>query len=233
VWFEPDLLPGYVWSFPLPGGRANVGFGIARRGRFARGPEVGRVWRTLLDRPHIRQVLGESARPEAPQRSWPIPARVTAVPLVGRRTLFVGDAAAATDPMTGEGIAQALLTGMLAAEAIVPAGTADAPDAIDASESPDSVTRRYRRAVRRELAADHRLSQVCAAVLRHRIGVEAGLRLVGISERGRRAFARWLVEDCPRAVVGTPRRWRRGALFGPGAFDSQDAAEPVVSLGSP
>ena len=30
VWFEPDLLPGYAWSFPLPGGRANVGYGIPR-----------------------------------------------------------------------------------------------------------------------------------------------------------------------------------------------------------
>ncbi len=33
VWFDADLLPGYAWSFPLPGGRANVGFGIARGGR--------------------------------------------------------------------------------------------------------------------------------------------------------------------------------------------------------
>ena len=29
VWFEPDLLPGYAWSFPLPDGRVNVGFGVA------------------------------------------------------------------------------------------------------------------------------------------------------------------------------------------------------------
>ena len=32
VFFEPDLLPGYVWSFPLPGGGANVGYGIQRGG---------------------------------------------------------------------------------------------------------------------------------------------------------------------------------------------------------
>ena len=32
VVFEPDLLPGYFWSFPLHGGRANVGFGIRRGG---------------------------------------------------------------------------------------------------------------------------------------------------------------------------------------------------------
>ncbi len=30
VWFEPDLVPGYAWSFPLPNGRANVGFGVLR-----------------------------------------------------------------------------------------------------------------------------------------------------------------------------------------------------------
>src|SRR5699024_4859072 len=30
VWFEADLLPGYAWSFPLPDGGANVGFGIQR-----------------------------------------------------------------------------------------------------------------------------------------------------------------------------------------------------------
>ncbi len=32
VWFDGDLLPGYAWSFPLPGGRANVGFGVLRDG---------------------------------------------------------------------------------------------------------------------------------------------------------------------------------------------------------
>ena len=30
VWFDADLLPGYAWSFPLPNGRVNVGFGILR-----------------------------------------------------------------------------------------------------------------------------------------------------------------------------------------------------------
>ncbi len=36
--------------------------------------------------------------------------------------LFVGDAVAAADPMTGEGIGQALQTGALAAEALLVAG---------------------------------------------------------------------------------------------------------------
>ena len=219
VWFEPDLLPGYVWSFPLPGGRANVGFGIRRGGRFERVQDMARIWDTLLDRHHIREVLGDSARPEAPHRSWPIPARLSQVPLTGRRTLFVGDAAAATDPMTGEGIAQALLTGVLAAEAIRHAGAGGA-------SAPTDVTAQYRRAVRRELVADHRMSHVCAEVLRHRAGVNVGLRLAGMSAWSRRTFARWLFEDYPRAVLATPRSWR-AMTSRPGAFDSDGALAPV------
>ena len=118
VWFEADLLPAYAWSFPLPDGRANVGFGIRRDGRRRIG-DMGRIWSDLLARPHLRRVLSPGAEPESPHRSWPIPARIGRIRLTGPRTLFVGDAAAATDPMTGEGIGQALLTGRLAAEAII------------------------------------------------------------------------------------------------------------------
>ena len=39
----------------------------------------------------------------------------------------MGDAAAATDPLTGEGIGQALLTGVLAAEAITGPGRTRPP----------------------------------------------------------------------------------------------------------
>ena len=208
VWFEPDLVPGYAWSFPLPGGRANVGFGIVRGERVGRVRNMAAIWRELLDRPHIRRVLGERAEPEAPHRAWPIPARIDDAVLTGRRTLFVGDAAAASDRLTGEGIGQALLTGVLAAEAI--SGTTGEP--------PGVVAARYRRAVRRALVADHQMSTLLIRAVRHRHGVRAGLRLAGATGWTRRNFARWLFEDYPRALLVTPRRWRRGMLSGPGAY---------------
>src|SRR4029453_7009957 len=107
AWFEPDLLPGFAWSFPLPGGRANVGFGIQRGGKVARIQDMAAIWRDLLARPPAPAALGGGARPEAPHRAWPIPARVDRAALTGARTLFVGDAAAATDALPGEGIGQA------------------------------------------------------------------------------------------------------------------------------
>jgi geranylgeranyl reductase family protein len=209
VWFEPDLLPGYAWSFPLPGGKANVGFGIQRDGGIAV-REMKHLWPDLLSRPQLRAVLGDRARPEGPHRAWPIPARVGRVPLAagGGRALFVGDAAAATDPLTGEGIAQALLTGRLAALAIRAAG----PD------RPEVASARYQEAVADALFADHRLATVLSRALAHRKGARTAIRAAGATGWTRRNFARWLFEDYPRALLGSPRRWHRGMFSGPGAY---------------
>lgn len=209
VWFEPDLLPGYAWSFPLPGGGANVGFGIAREGgKVERVQDMKVLWPQILARPHIAAVLGPDAVPEAPHKAWPIPARIDRIERSRGRILFVGDAVAADDVMTGEGIGQALQTGRLAADAIVTAG----PD------RPAEARRRYDDAVDRELVPDHRMSAFLQRALRHRKGARFAVRLAGSTAWTRRNFARWLFEDYPRAVALTPRRWHRKVLTGPGAY---------------
>lgn len=210
VWFEPDLLPGYAWSFPLGGGKANVGFGIRRNGRHNVG-EMKQLWLDLLSRPHIREALGPDAVAEEPHKAWPIPARVGRVPLVGPRTMFVGDAAAVTDPMTGEGIGQALLTGRLAAESVL-----DHPD-------PPA---QYAKAVRRELVADDRMSRALIPLLARPWVTRGVLKLTGTCPWTRRNFARWMFEDYPRALLVTPRRWRPGRFTGPGAYRRQLPSTP-------
>src|SRR5438105_2139091 len=151
VIFEPDLLPGYAWVFPVAGGRANVGFGLPRRPGVSVRPMAAQ-WRDLLERPALRALLG-SAEPEGHHRAWPIPADLARAPLSADRVLFAGDAAGATDPMTGEGIGQALLTGVLAAEAVA-AGGAD----------PAAVGRHYQAAVEHHLAPDVRFAAALGAV---------------------------------------------------------------------
>ena len=205
VRFEADLLPGYFWSFPLPDGGANVGFGIQRGAKVPVG-DMGPLWQDLLERPWARDLLGPDAVPEGPHRAWPIPARVDGLPLVGRRTLFAGDAAAACDTLTGEGIGQALLTGRRAAAAVVgagPRGDATVP---------------YAAAITADLVADHRMSELLVRAMRHRKGARTAIRVAGASAWTRRNFARWLFEDYPRAVILTPRRWRRGMFSTDGAY---------------
>lgn len=210
VWFDADLLPGYAWSFPLPDGRANVGFGMLREaGRPT--TEMKATWAGLLRRPHVAGALGPQAAPEGRHLAWPIPTRVDSAVLAHGRVLFVGDAAAASDVLTGEGIGQALLTGRLAAKAILASG----------SSSGAAAAERYSSHVRRELVADHRMSVWLSRALKHRHGANAALAVLAHSGSwGRRHFARWMFEDEPRAIATTPRRWHRAFLDRPGPYSN-------------
>ena len=229
VWFEPDLLPGYAWSFPLPDGGANVGFGIQRGAKITT-KEMKALWPELLARPHIAAVLGPHAEAESRHQAWPIPARIDNIALTAGRVLWVGDAAAATDPMTGEGIGQALQTGLLAAEAIITHGTVGQgsgqstpganrqPHLVDRADDPAAVRAAYETAVHRELVPDHKMSMLLIRALRHRKGARAAIRVAGLTPWTRRNFARWLFEDEPRAVAVTPRRWHKKFLRRDGAY---------------
>ncbi len=220
VLFEPDLLPGYLWTFPVAGGAANVGFGIRRGGRVSTHDMAAR-WPELLERPHVRALLGPDAEPESPHRAWPIPAALDARLLVDGRVLFVGDAAGATDPMSGEGIGQALATGTWAAEAIVAGGRGGG--------DPARVRGRYQESVRTQLELDHRFAGALSSVLASPRLASAVLGTTALNDWTRRNFARWLFEDYPRAILATPRRWHRGMLSGAGAY--RDAQPPVAITG--
>lgn len=206
VWFDEDLLPGYAWSFPLPGNRANIGFGVLRDGN-RRIQDMKDTWLDLQQRPHVREALGPDVVMEGRHTAWPIPARIDeAVTGVGR-VLFVGDAAMATDALTGEGIGQALLTGVEAAAAIIAGGSA-----LD-------VRRTYRRAVDHHLLADHHMSIRLGKVLARRRGARGAIALLDhAGSWSRRMFARWMFEDEPRAILLTPSRWHRRLLRQRGAF---------------
>jgi flavin-dependent dehydrogenase len=110
--------------------------------------------------------------------------------------------------MTGEGIAQALETGIFAAAAVLAAGP----------RQPEVAVRRYERHLASGMGIDHRLASGLSRVLRSETGARAAVRVAGTSSWGRRQFARWLFEDYPRAAVATPARWRRGLLHAEGAF---------------
>jgi geranylgeranyl reductase family protein len=208
VWFEPDLLPGYAWSFPLGDGAANVGFGIIRGTGGRRVQRMKTLWPELLRRPHIRSALGESATPEADHKAWPIPARLGELPLALGRILFVGDAAGATDPMSGEGIGQALETGRDAVQAILTQGI----------DHPTSIRQQYETELLKGMGRDHRLARTLSDLLASPRTAEMALGLTGACDWTRRNFARWLFEDYPRAAALNPHRWRPGSIVTGGAY---------------
>ena len=195
VWFERDLLPGYMWSFPLPDGRANVGFGVERRpGLHTK--VMKELWNDLLRRPHIAAVLGAAAVAEDGPKAWPIPCSFGSAPLTIGRALFVGDAARSGDVLTGEGIGQALQSGVAAAESILAARPYDAPT----------------------LRTDHRMAAALSRLMRSDLVCRGAIRLTDSSDWSRRNFVRWMFEDYPRGIALTPKAWHRGALSGAGTY---------------
>ena len=186
VWFERELLPGYSWSFPLSDGTVNFGFGIGTSSRNATNISAREMFASLLDRTGIGDSRGVSTAP----RGWIIPARLRNACAWAHSALFVGDAAGAADPMTGEGIGQALVGGRIAAESI-----------IEAKEEAGAV---YSQRLRREFLAAFEVSILLRRALRHRKGVRIPIRLFGSSMLTRQFFALWLFEAYPRELfLGT------------------------------
>lgn len=206
IWFDADLLPGYAWSFPLGDGRVNFGYGIVR-GDHLDGSWMNRRWVDLLQRPHIAGFLGADAVADGPRKAWPIPTRLPGPTLTAGRALFVGDASALGDPMTGEGIGQALASGIAAARAIIAN-----PD------DPAAVGDDYRTWVAAHLAPDTRMAEWLSRALRHRKGARAAIATAGLTPWTRRNFARWLFEDEPRGAILTPSRIHRDFLRRDGTF---------------
>jgi geranylgeranyl reductase family protein len=111
---ELAILPGgYGWIFPK-GDHVNVGVG----GWGSEGPRL----RDELNR--LCTVYGIDPADVTDLRGHRLPLRRPSTKLAGGRALLVGDAAGLVDPVSGDGIYEALVSSELAAEAI----TADAID---------------------------------------------------------------------------------------------------------
>jgi flavin-dependent dehydrogenase len=116
--FLPELLPGYFWIFPLSDGRANVGVGMISKD--VRDKKINlreRMLHAIATNPGIRDRF-KDAELDGKIFGWGLPMGVTRTPLSGDGYLLTGDAAQLIDPFSGEGIGNALYSGMRAAKAI-------------------------------------------------------------------------------------------------------------------
>lgn len=104
-----ELAPGgYAWVFPKGDGKANVGLGV--QADFAEAPPLEYLNRFIAQHRFLEQgspvtlVTGN------------VPVGLARGDIVGDGVMLVGDAARQADPLTGGGIANAMIAGRLAAE---------------------------------------------------------------------------------------------------------------------
>ena len=120
-YYSRAMLPGYGWVFPVDERTANVGIGIY----------VGEMKRHALK---LREILDDfiASVPNVRERfrgalqatkaiGWPLPVASSHRPTAFDGAMLCGDAASLIDPLTGEGIWTALVSGRSAARAALDA----------------------------------------------------------------------------------------------------------------
>ena len=106
--FEAELPYGYGWIFPAVDGVSNVGVYI-RADAYARcGHKLGALMDGFIARRADR--LGEAELVDK-RRNWSLPLAPRTLPLTAAGLMLAGDAAGFVDPLSGEGIWQALYSG--------------------------------------------------------------------------------------------------------------------------
>lgn len=116
IHFLKDLLPWYLWIFPLGNGHANVGMGMLDKSSRSNTSSMKQILYGILEKD---QHLAKRFR-NAEQMSEVGAARLyyfnKRKKIAGDGYLLLGDAAELIDPFTGEGIGNALMSGILAAK---------------------------------------------------------------------------------------------------------------------
>ena len=115
-YFLKDFLPGYFWIFPLPNGEANVGIAIVSEDVSKRKLNLKKCLEEVIetrfkDRFTNAKIIGKI-------EGFGLPLGSKKRKLSGDNYILTGDAACLIDPLTGEGIANALLSGVVAAEKV-------------------------------------------------------------------------------------------------------------------
>jgi geranylgeranyl reductase family protein len=179
---------GYGWVFPK-GDHLSVGVGVFARGAARRRlrDELGRYLDLVgLGAARVRRIRGA-----------PIPVRPRRDVARGR-VLLVGDAAGLADPLTGEGISLAMLSGRLAAESL-----------LGSKLDGRAAARDYARALGRRVLADLRVARGLAWVLYRRSGLARRL-LPSLGHQAGEALTEVVAgHRTYRSLVESRRAWRR------------------------
>jgi geranylgeranyl reductase family protein len=119
LYFFREILPGYLWVFPLPGNKANVGIGMLSSAIAGKKLNLRNTLQKLLNtHPQLEQRF-RNAKPLENMQGFGLPLGSKKRSISGERFLLTGDAASLIDPFTGEGIGNAIRSGRVAAEHVV------------------------------------------------------------------------------------------------------------------
>ncbi|MDI9338611.1 MAG: NAD(P)/FAD-dependent oxidoreductase [Alphaproteobacteria bacterium] len=148
--FLKDVLPGYLWIFPMSQNTANIGLGMLSSKVSAKNINLPKLLESAIaNNPTIAHRF-KNAKPISKIEGWGLPLGTKQRPISGDGFLLTGDAASLIDPFTGEGIGNALHSGMVAAHCIV--------EAIEQNNFSADFLKRYDQTIYKNLGSELKIS---------------------------------------------------------------------------
>lgn len=121
VYFSKKHFPGYFWIFPLSETAANVGFGTLQKYAAEKGYDIKNAFQNFIDANPALRSRFVKAETVSPLKGGILPIGTRKPKICGERFLLAGDSAALVNPLSGEGIGNAMKSGCIAAETIMDA----------------------------------------------------------------------------------------------------------------
>jgi geranylgeranyl reductase family protein len=118
IYFPKRLPLSYFWIFPLPEGKANVGYGMASRYISKKNINVRKEFENLIKTDPVLKDRFKNASPDETVKGWGVPMSGSGRKPNGDGWLLVGDAASLVCPTSGEGIGSGMISGYIAAKFI-------------------------------------------------------------------------------------------------------------------
>jgi menaquinone-9 beta-reductase len=116
--FNKESFPGYCWLFPTGKNQANVGVGMVLD-TIPSGNRLKELMNQLIENDLELHKRLRNAKLVGQIRGWPLTTYNANQPLVDNRVMLVGDAAGLVNPLNGEGIQYALLSGRWASDVAI------------------------------------------------------------------------------------------------------------------
>lgn len=150
--YMKELIPGYLWIFPLPHGEANVGLAMRSDKISERTYNLKQnLQRILTENPSFKDRFAEAELVDE-IRGFGLPMGSKKRKLSGDHYMLVGDAGHLIDPLTGEGIGNAIFSGVVAAD--------QAMACLQADDFSASFMRAYDKRIRRVMGRELQLGYV-------------------------------------------------------------------------
>lgn len=199
--FLKQLVPGYFWIFPLPGGYANVGLGmrsdiISKKRLNLRKKllEVIESHPPFRERFQDAELVGEIV-------GYGLPLGSKKRLLSGDGYMLVGDAAHLIDPLTGEGIGNAFYSGFIAAE--------QAQQCLDQHNFSASFLQAYDVRVQRVLGVEMQLSYRLQRLMAYPLLVNVVTGIIGGNKRAMDMLSQMYHDLEVRRSLAKPWFWMK------------------------